>query len=125
MNEQAKEDLRTAVTCGPSECCALARLAVMRGSPNNLTEVAQEVGFTQSEAFGIMDGWDAATRGNESYIGLYSCDAAQKYAEHASSDHTSKLLGKVVWEVCGRYVNAAEYTAGRQLGKEMYELASR
>ena len=76
MKEASKEALALAVPCCESGC-ALSRLSMMRhDTSGSLLITAKNEGFTESEAFGIMDGWDS--RGTDSYVGLYSQDGDDK-----------------------------------------------
>lgn len=44
---------------GDTRWCALGRLPKF-AETNNTVRAAKEVGFTEFEAYGIMDGWDTA-----------------------------------------------------------------
>lgn len=103
INDETTNVLEDAVkNC--SYGCALERLSVRHGHGfGSLSEIATKHGFTEHEAAGIMDGWDAVEHGWGDTRGIFR-------AEYHGPDFGDGIRFEA---------NVAEYDAGRVLGAKM------
>ena len=99
MTPHAKDLLATAVAQQQGDVfyCALSRLNTYSGSSKSrLTEVAQDIGFTLHEAYGIMDGWDCATQASRA---LFVSDRSVSPEEYDEGYRLGKSLAEATFKL--------------------------
>lgn len=122
MTPEAERRLLEAVAAHPGGGCALLRLDrslassdALRSRFSTLDLVAAEIGMTEYEAHGIMDGWDWAERLVSLRWDLTTESNAWRHSalfEHGAFESED---GPTAYQ---------EYLAGRTLGDRCFQLAS-
>lgn len=116
MKEEAVRILEEA--CSATVCagmCALEILWIKLGGEElytryPLSRIAEEVGFTVHEAYGIMDGWDEVAWGRKGGIFGWDYEGIRTLADMSPFDEWNFAVGSQQHD---------EYCAGRALGTQL------